>query len=117
MPIYDKNDNVISNAVQKVLSHPDVVEIKNRTLDGKYHIQTIGTSGTIADVSAYFTPAEKLLFDEIKRRSAPLTVTFDGRYYTGLIDGEPSYDRLPASNAVMFAISFSLLVETEGVIT
>jgi len=115
-PIYDENSNVISPAVQQALARPDVIEIKNRTLDGKYHLQTIGTGGTIVEVVAHFTKAEKLLFDAVKRNSGLLTVNFDGSYYIGFVDGEPSYERLPNADEAMFTISFTLLVESEGVL-
>lgn len=113
MPIYDKNGMVIAKSVFKALAKPDIVEIKNRTLDGLYHIQTIGTGGTSVDVTAYIEPQEKILLDTIKRRSAPIMVVFCDESYVGVIDGGLSYDRLSASNALMFAVTFTLLTSQE----
>ena len=45
--IYDKDDVLITNLVDTALSYPDIIEVKNRTLDGKWHIQTIGAGATI----------------------------------------------------------------------
>lgn len=112
MPIYDADNNLIIKAVFKALSKPDTVEVKNRTLDGNYHIQTTGLGGTTVDVTAYLDPSEKLVLDNIKRRSGIITVVFSGDSYTGVIDGGLSYDRLPASNALMYSVSFTLLVQS-----
>jgi len=116
MPIYDKNDNVLTPAVASALSRPDVIEIKNRLLDGSYHVQSIGTAGTLLDVTAHFTMAEKLAFDIIKRNMSSIRVTFDGRYYTGVIDGELSWERLINTWDPMFTASFALMVDEEGVV-
>jgi len=116
MPIYDKNDNVLTPAVASALSRPDVIEIKNRTLDGKYHVQSIGEAGTLLDVTAHLTMAEKLVFDGIKRTMDLIKVVFDGRYYLGLIDGELSYERLINTWDPMFTVNFTLMVDEEGVV-
>lgn len=112
MPIYDSNDTMIVKAVFKALSKPDAVEIKNRTLDGNYHIQSVGLGGTIVDVTAYLDPSEKEILDNIKRTSGIIKVVFSGDSFVGVIDGGLSYDRLPASNAIMYSVSFTLLVQT-----
>lgn len=117
MPIYNDSDVVITNGVESAVSRPDTIEIKNRTLDGLYHIQTIGTGGTLLDVTAHFTMAEKVLFDAIKRESESLKVEFDGFYYVGLIDGAPSYSRIRSAEAPMFTITFVLAVLEEGEVT
>jgi len=116
MPIYDENDVLITQGVSMALSHPDVIEIKNRTLDGKYHVQTIGTAGTLLDVEASFTHAQKLIFETIKRASGEIKVVFDGRYYIGVIDGQPSLSRIPNVDFPMFGGSFTLMVNEEGVV-
>jgi len=116
MPIYDKNNNVLTPAVGSAVSRPDVIEIKNRLLDGSYHVQAIGDAGTLLDVVAHLTKAEKLVFDNIKRIMDPIRVTFDGRYYVGVIDGELSYERLINTWDPMFTVTFTLLVDEEGVV-
>ena len=112
--IYDVDGNVLTKVVQSALSRPDLIEIKNRTLDGKYHVQSIGSGGTVVDVKAYLTMDEKLVFDNKKRNSNYIVVVFDGWSYSGPIDGELSYERIASfGNKPMFAVSFSLLVEFE----
>ena len=112
--IYDKNNNVITNLVDTALSHPDIVEVKNRTLDGQWHIQTIGTGATIVNVQAHLKLSEKNTLDSIKRNTDFIKVIFDGKYYIGLIDGKIDYDRRKFTDYPMFSTSFTLLVTEEG---
>ena len=114
--IYDKNNNVITNLVDTALSYPDVIEVKNRTLDGQWHIQTIGTGATILSVKAHLKLNEKNTLDTIKRNTDLLKVIFDGKYYIGIIDGKLDYDRRKFSEYPMFDTSFTLLVREEGAV-
>ena len=116
MPIYDANNSLITKRAQSALSRPDVIEIESRTLDGQRHIQTIGIGGTVLDVIAHFTMAQKLVFDTVKRTTSTIKVVFDGRYYTGIISGEISYNRTPSPSGAIFTATFLILVQTEGVV-
>lgn len=116
MPIYDKNDVLLTEIVSSATAKPDVIEIVNRTLDGSYHIQTIGSNGTKVDVIAYMDHANKLLLDAIKSTGNTIKVVFDGRYYVGLIEGELTWNRLANQDAPMFGTQFNLLVTSQGVI-
>jgi hypothetical protein len=116
MAIYDKNNVLITEVVSSATANPDVIEITNRLLDGSYHVQTIGTYGTKVDVVAYFTVAQKLVLDGIKRTSDLIKVVFDGKYYIGLIEGELKWNRYPNDSELWFGTQFILLVESEGVV-
>jgi len=116
MPIYNKNNELITEVVSSATSKPDVIEIVNRTLDGSYHIQTIGTAGIKVDVIAYFTSNGKQILDGIKKVSDKIKVVFDGQYYIGLIDGELTWNRIPNQSDTWFGTQFTLLVESEGVV-
>ena len=91
--LYTKNDVLITRLIDTAVSYPDVIEVKNRTLDGQWHIQSIGTSATVLSVKAHLRLQEKDVLDTIKRNSDLLKVIFDGKYYVGLIDGKVDYDR------------------------
>lgn len=116
MPIYSETNAMLIPAVELALPKPDVIEVKNRTLDGAYHIQMIGTGGTVVDVTAYATLAEKRAFDDIKRNGSIIKVTFDGQYWLGLIDGDLGWERIPNQDSPMFKASFTLAVTEEGVL-
>lgn len=114
--IYDKDNNLITHLVDTAHSYPDIIEVKNRTLDGQWHIQTIGDAATLLDVKVHLKSNEKMLLDYIKSTSDLLKVVFDGRYYIGLIDGKIDYERHKFAEHPMFGASFTLLVRGEGVI-
>ena len=112
--LYDKNNVLITRLVDSAVSYPDVIEVKNRTLDGQWHIQQIGTSAYILKVKVSLTLAEKKQLDTIKSNSDLLKVIFDGEYFVGLIDGTPDHDRLKFSDGPMFKTSFTMLVREKG---
>jgi len=114
--LYTKNDLLITRLVDNVVASPDVIEVKNRTLDGKWHIQTIGSSATVLSVKANLKLQEKDILDVIKGTGDLLKVIFDGRYYIGLIDGKVDYERRKFTEHPMFGTSFTVLVREEGLV-
>jgi hypothetical protein len=112
--LYTKNDVLITRLIDTAVSYPDVIEVKNRTLDGQWHIQSIGTSATVLSVKAHLRLQEKDVLDTIKRNSDVLKVIFDGKYYIGLIDGKVDYERRKFTEHPMFGASFTVLVREEG---
>ena len=112
--IYDNNNNLITPLVDNALSYPDVIEVKNRTLDGQWHIQTIGTGATLLNVQASLKLNEKNILDAIKRNTDMVKVIFDNKYYVGIIDGKIDYERGKFVEHPMFNASFTLLVQGEG---
>lgn len=112
--IYNKNNTLITNLVDTALSYPDVIEIKNRTLDGQWHIQTIGEGATVLSVTAHLKLGEKNIMDNLHRTKDLFKVIFDGRYYTGILDGKPDYERLKFADYPMFRCTFEMLVQKEG---
>ena len=112
--IYDKNDVLITKLVDTALSYPDVTEIKNRTLDGRWHIQTIGEGATVLSVKAHLKLKEKDTMDHLHRTKDLFKVIFDGKYYVGILDGKPDYDRMKSASYPMFGCTFTMMVREEG---
>ena len=113
--IYDMENNVITPLVETALPRLDMIEIKNRTLDGQWHIQTIGTAAKILEVTANVTLLGKQTLDTIKSINDQLNVRFDGVSYVGIIDEQISYNRQAFPTGPMFKATFKLLVLSEGV--
>lgn len=113
--IYDKENNLISPLVETALPRLDIIEIKNKTLDGQWHIQTIGTPAKILEVTFAATLSQKKTLDLIKSTNDQIKVIFDGDYYIGLIDEPINYSRQAFPTGPMFKGSFKLLVLSEGV--
>lgn len=112
--LYTKEGILITRLVDTVVATPDVIEVRNRTLDGQWHIQTIGTSATTLSVKTSLTLAQKSQLDGIKRTSDQLKVVFDNKYYIGLIDGTVDYNYRKFTEYPMFETTFTVLVREEG---
>ena len=113
--IYSKENIIITPLVETALLRLDMIEIKNKTLDGQWHIQNIGTAAKVLDVTGHVRLYGKQTLDTIKSINDQLNVRFDGKSYIGVIDGEISYTRQAFPSGPMFKVSFKLLVLSEGV--
>jgi len=113
--IYDANNNLISAGIQSAFETDDILEIKNRTLDGKWHVQSIGTGASMLTVKAHLLLAEKADLDANKRLTADVKIIFDDMYYIGIIDGAISYERQAFAVHPIFNTEFTLLVNEKGV--
>lgn len=114
MGIYYNDDILLTNLIDEAVSRPDVISIKNRNLAGQWHIQTIGEGAKILYVKANLTLEQKDIIDMLKRTAGEFKVIFDGRFYVGLIDEDPGYDRIKTASGPMFETTFLLLVNEEG---
>lgn len=108
--LYDKSNQVITNYVTAVVPRPDVIDLKNRLLDGKYHLQNIGTAATVVSVSAVVTCAGKVLLDTAKETASQIKVTGNNKYYQGVID-EYSVDPI---SPVYYRVNLTILQQTGG---
>lgn len=112
--LYDKNDELITEIVDNVVASPNVIEVKNRTFNGQWHVQTIGSAAWIAKIKCSLKSSEKDQLDAIKSISDQLKVIFDGKYYVGLIDGEVDYNRRKFTEYTMYDVTFTMLVTEKG---
>ena len=113
--LYTRSNTLITRLVDNCVASPDVIEVKNRTLDGNYHIQTIGLGTTTLNVTVHLKLNEKKILDAIKSTSDQVKIVFDGMYYVGLIDGKLEYERRKFTEHPMFRTTFTVLVREEGV--
>ena len=111
--LYDQNNQLITDIVTDIIPRPDTVQIEHRTLDGQYHIQTIGTSATIVEVSCVVNITGKRTIDQICAIGAPVKIIEADKYYIGVIRGVPDVEHLKPSN---YRIDFTMLVQSEGAI-
>ena len=110
---------LITPIVRSALSKPELREVENITLDGQPHLQTIGTGATVVDVVGHFTMEQKIAFEQVFRTKAPITVVFDGRWWTGIVARQLQwYFDFNYSDEVgsIYTAQFTLLVQTEGAV-
>jgi hypothetical protein len=115
--LYDVDNNLITDLVNLVLPHFDAIKIKNRLLNGTYHIQTIGTPVKLMDIECTVSEDGKEAIDNIEALSSPIKLTKEGRYYLGLISDTPQCDPILKANRAtrQYSCKFTLSVNEEGV--
>ena len=116
--LYDSEDNLITNMIADVLILPDIIKVKNRLLDGTYHIQSIGAASKNINITCYTSEAAKAVIDEAYIENIPVKLTRDGNYYTGLIIDAPTWQRFSKGSADtrLYTAKFTINVQSEGVV-
>lgn len=110
--LYDVNNQLITDIVTDLIPKPDTLQIEHRTLDGQYHIQTIGTAAKIVNIICITDIAGKVKIDLAAATGMPLKVIEFDKYYIGLIRNVPDCEHF---KPLRYRISFTLLVQSEGV--
>jgi hypothetical protein len=86
------SDEVISQYVNFEKGF-DSIKIKNRTLDGNSHIQTIGSPLQVFDIDLVVDKTGKEKLNECEANSEPVKLTDGIDTYTCLISDTPSWDK------------------------
>jgi hypothetical protein len=116
MSLYDSNNILITHLMTKAMPISESILIKNKTLDGQWHVQTIGSEATSLNVIVNLTLPEKIILDGIKSITGDIKVIFDGFWYIGIISNNIDYDRTKYTSGPMFQATFTMLVSSKGVI-
>jgi hypothetical protein len=115
--IKDAYNNTLSSIVNSVIpANPDTIIIKNLSLDGRPHLQTIGTPVEKVTVSCMSTYAELVNLTDAAAKCVPIQVDFDGGYYDGIIDGNPGsglFNRGPKASR-LYQVTFEMFVTEQG---
>lgn len=114
--LYTDSGTLITRMLVSVVPTPNVITIRNRTLDGRWHIQSIGDASLTVRVQGNLKPDEKDKLDLVYSNSELLYVIFDDKTYRGFIDEQIEYERVPFSEYPIFATSFNMLVVEEDII-
>jgi hypothetical protein len=115
--LYDSSNNLITETLSEVLPHLDSIKIKNRLLNGTYHIQTVGTAITLIDITCTVNETGKQTIDDSEAVCSPITLKRDGKYYKGLILNPPQWNNLIKGDTTRrkYTGQFTLTVTEEGV--
>ena len=92
--LFNSDDIVISERLTEVMPLPNVYQIENRLLDGSYHIHTVGVAAKKVMVEFYINETGRNEVNEHRAEAKPLTIKYNNRYYSGLIDGDPAWNLL-----------------------
>lgn len=115
--LYDINNNILSDIISEALITPDIIKIKNRLLDGTYHIQSIGNAVKNINIICYITETNKKIIEDIYIQNSPLKFTRDGMFYIGIIIESPDIQAFfkGTHDIRLYTAKFILNVQTEGV--
>ncbi|MDY0235059.1 MAG: hypothetical protein RBR71_03485 [Gudongella sp.] len=116
--LVDIDNNLITREISNVLVSFDTLKIKNRLLDGTYHIQTVGEPIKVIIISCNMQEEGKLRIDDAYNIDKPIKLNWYGKYYIGLISDPPSMSIfLKGSDAKRrHAGDIKIMISSEGVI-
>lgn len=72
----------------------DSIQVKNKLLDGSYHIQNIGTPLKYITFEILSNHNQVDLINLAECRSEPFRLIIDDKFYMGLLDEVPDWTRL-----------------------
>ena len=84
--IEDLNSVEICDVVMDLFPAYDTLTIKNRLLDGSYHIQTVGQKVQTVDFTCVCNHAGMLRLNSAEADVEPIKVYYDDDVYIGVID-------------------------------
>lgn len=114
--IYDSTNTPLCLWLKSSRQGSEPVKIANRTLDGKYHYQTIGEAVKTFEVEVYVDDdlLEALL--DAEATGEVIKLTRDTKYYTGMIKDTPIAQTHIATDPKIYIASFTLTVDNEGAV-
>ena len=89
--------DLISQKVTLAKPKQDTVEVKNRLLDGSWHVQTIGDPALSYELEFVVPASMQEIVDDLAARKEALRLNRHGKSYVGIIDGNPDWDQLIGS--------------------
>lgn len=72
----------------------DTIQVKNKLLDGSYHIQTFGSPMKYFIFEILSNHNQVDLINSIESRGEPLRLILDDKYYVGMLDSKAEWTRL-----------------------
>lgn len=112
--LYDIEDNLISDLINTAILEPEIIKIKNKLLDGTYHIQSIGSALTIIGITCYVKKTNKEKIDDLYINDEPVKLTKEGKYYIGLISDKPVWSVFTKGTYGLYETKFKIAVSEEG---
>lgn len=98
----------------------DSIQVKNKLLDGSYHIQNIGEPMRYFTFEVLANHIQVDLINLIESRGEPLRLVIDDKFYMGLLDEVPDWTRLVLRRNdplnTFYSAKLRLNVSEEGVI-
>jgi len=111
--LYDINNNLIAKVVSDAILSPDIIQRKNRLLDGTYHTQTIGKRIDTAKIECYVDKINKTRIDDMYIIGEPIKLLKEDKYYIGLIENKPEWGTISKH---LYITKFEIIISQSGVV-
>lgn len=92
--VYDLEMNLISDHILDATPGWDSIKIKNRLMDGSYHLQNVGEPARTLNITVSCDRTGVETLDYAEAISKPIKVVVYGREWTGLIDAPINWQRV-----------------------
>lgn len=116
--LLDAQGTVISQRILHLLPRLDVIRVENRTLDGQFHVQTIGAAARLLDLQVVVTDSGRYTIDSAYAIGAILRAEADGWYRSGVVQEAPEWQTLRPGPMVtrLYLATFTLAINAEGAV-
>lgn len=98
----------------------DGIKIKNRLLDGTYHIQTIGDSMKYIEFEILSNSSQVDIINKTEDIGGKLKLIIDNKYYIGYLNEELDWQRITMryknKNDTFYTSKVRLNIESEGIL-
>lgn len=93
----------------------DSIQVKNRLLDGSYHVQSIGTPARYLTFEILATFGQVDMINTAESIGESLKLIADDKVYIGLISKEPNWKRF-TKDSDYYVTSLKFNIQSEGVV-
>ncbi len=90
-------DELISDKVTLAKPRQETTEVKNRLLDGSWHIQTVGDPAKSFELEFIVYATAQGTIDALAAGKTPLRLERHGKSHIGIIDGNPDWEQIIGS--------------------
>lgn len=90
-------DALISDKVILAKPRQETTEVKNRLLDGSWHIQTVGSPAHSYELEFIIPATLQETVDTLATEKATLRLERHGKTHRGIVSGDPDYEQLIGS--------------------
>lgn len=112
--LYDKNNSLISNLIHSAILNPDIIKVRNKLLDGTYHIQSVGKRVNEINIICYVDKIGKEKMDNLYVTDEPIKLVKEGKFYIGLIFEKSKWEVFSKGTKGLYQTSFKMVVHEEG---
>lgn len=116
--LLDVNNELITNLIAEAYPTYDGIKIRNKLLDGSYHIQSIGDPLKKMNIKCNVKEQGKIMIDESYNMDKPIRLEWYDKFYIGLIEEYPEWEIIVKGrdNKRIYIATLIIAVTEEGTV-